>query len=215
MRAIELRSAIVSVCRRLAKHELNQGTAGNLSARLGDDVLITPSGVDYQDMQSEDLVELDRAGRIVAGYLQPSSEWRFHADILASRRDINAVLHVHAPYSTALACGRLPIPAFHYMVAVAGGVDIRCAPYATFGSQALSDFAIEALRDRRACLLANHGMICLGSSVEKALSLAIEVEALAKQYVFARLCGQPVLLSDEQMQEVIQKFEHYGQTGPS
>ena len=145
------------------------------------------------------------------GALLPSSEWRFHRDIYAARADAHAIVHTHAPFATSLACLHRGIPPFHYMVAVAGGTDIRCAPYATFGTQALSDHAVAALAGRRACLLANHGMIAVGASLERALALAVEVETLAEMYWRALQIGEPVLLPDAEMDVVLEKFATYGQ----
>ena len=145
------------------------------------------------------------------GSLLPSSEWRFHRDIYVARADAHAIVHTHAPFATSLACLHRGIPPFHYMVAVAGGNDIRCAPYATFGTQELSDHALAALAGRDACLLANHGMIALGASLAKALALAVEVETLAEMYWRALQIGEPVLLSDAEMDVVLEKFRTYGQ----
>lgn len=188
---------------------INQGKAGNASARVPEGLLITPSGLAYDGMKPADIVLIDKAGRAV-GRRPPSSEWRFHFDILRSRPDAGAVLHAHAPFCTALACLGLEIPAFHYMVAVAGGDSIRCAPYATFGTQALSDNALRALDGRHACLLANHGMICMADGLEAALDLAVEVETLAQQYWRALQIGTPQILPAEEMRTVLEKFRTYG-----
>jgi ribulose-5-phosphate 4-epimerase/fuculose-1-phosphate aldolase len=189
---------------------LNRGTAGNLSTRDGDGCLITPSGVKPDALANEAIVALDADGAARIPGQRPSSEWRFHHAIYASRPDALAVVHVHSPHATALACLRRPLPAFHYMVAVAGGPDIRCAPYATFGSQALARAAIAALDGRFACLLANHGMITLGRDVSGAIDLAIEVEELARQYLLALTVGEPVILPTAEMQTVVEKFKTYG-----
>ena len=173
----DLREALIATTRRMVALGLNRGRSGNLSARCGEQFLITPSGIDPADMGPDDLVLMDFDGS-TQGSLQPSSEWRFHRDILAARPEIDVVLHAHPIFSTALACLHRDIPPFHYMVAMAGGVSIRCAPYATFGSQDLSDHVLTALVDRRACLLANHGMIALGRRLSSILALAVEVEAL-------------------------------------
>lgn len=187
---------------------LNQGTSGNLSARLESGFLVTPSGLPYESMTADDVVLLSWDGDHEPGE-RPSSEWRFHRDILAKRPEAGAVLHVHAMFATVLACLGLGIPAFHYMVAVAGGADIRCAPYATFGSQELSDHAVRALEGRDACLLANHGLIVLGATPAGALDLAREVETLAAQYWRARLIGEPNLLDAAEMDRVLAKFADY------
>jgi L-fuculose-phosphate aldolase len=141
---------------------------------------------------------------------RPSSEWRFHRDILHSRPDVHAIVHTHSAAATAIAIHGRDIPAHHYMVAAAGGNSIRCAPYATFGSQALSDHAVAALQGRSACLLAHHGVIALGPDLARALWLAHEVEVLAKQYLLACQLGTPPVLPDEEMQIVVEKFRSYG-----
>jgi L-fuculose-phosphate aldolase len=204
------RAAMVAICRSMNAAGLNQGTSGNLSVRAGAEcMLITPSGLAYEAMQPGDIAELGFDGRW-RGPRRPSSEWRFHRDILRSRPDVGAVLHTHSTYCTTLACLREGIPAFHYMVAVAGGADIRCGRYATFGTQELSVAALEALEGRRACLLANHGLIALGDTPERALSLAVEVEALAHMYLLARQTGSPVLLDAAEMARVLELFRTYG-----
>jgi L-fuculose-phosphate aldolase len=196
--------------RALGSAGLNRGTAGNVSLRTAEGFLVTPSAIKPDVLAPSDIVRLDAAGAVVGGTREPSSEWRFHRDIYAARPDAHAVVHVHSPHATALACQRRDIPPFHYMVAKAGGDSVRCARYATFGSQALSDAAVEALAGRRACLLANHGMITLGAGLEAAIDLAVEVEELARQYVLALMCGTPVLLGADEMREVLERFENYG-----
>ena len=192
---------------------LNQGTSGNVGLRVPDGVLVTPSGIPFDRMRPGDVVELGMDGAVREGRLRPSSEWRFHRDILAARPEVGAVVHVHSPHATALACLRLPIPAFHYMVAIAGGDDVPVAAYATFGTQALSDNALAALEGRRACLLANHGMIALGADPEAAVSLTREVETLAQQYLLARQAGEPVQLDAGEMARVADRFRGYGPAG--
>lgn len=204
-----LRRELVETCLAMNRQGINQGTAGNASVRVPDGMLVTPSGVPYDHMKPADIVVLDHKGR-PKGRGVPSSEWRFHFDILRSREDVGAVLHAHPPFCTALACLAMEIPAFHYMVAVAGGDSIRCAPYATFGTQELSDNALDALEERKACLLANHGMICAADSLKAALALAIEVEALAQQYWRALQIGTPDILPAGEMQTVLEKFRTYG-----
>lgn len=189
---------------------INQGTAGNLSLRLDDHFIITPSGMAYEDMQPSDLVKIDTISGEVIGDGHPSSEWRFHRDILASRPDVEVVLHAHPVFATALACQRREIPAFHYMVAVAGGKHIACADYALFGSQTLSEYVLKALGPRKACLMANHGIIALGKNLKSTLALAVEVETLAAQYIRVLQMGEPVLLSDAQMDEALAAFSGYG-----
>ena len=206
------RKAIIATCLRLNDLGLNQGAAGNVSVQLGERLLITPSGMPYEDMRPSDLVEMGLDGNIGPGGRKPSSEWRFHVDLQNARPDISCVLHAHAPFCTAIACQRLDIPAFHYMVAVAGGDSIRCAPYATFGTQALSDHATRALAERKACLLANHGMIALGIDLKRALALAVEVETLATQFWRTLQIGEPIVLSNDEMSEVLKSFADYGQS---
>jgi L-fuculose-phosphate aldolase len=202
---------LVDTAREMNACGLNQGTSGNLSARFGEGLLITPSGIDYARMRPADIVHIRLDGSAAeAGQLLPSSEWRMHADIYAERKDAVAVVHAHPTYATAIACRREGIPAFHYMVAVAGGADIRCAEYATFGTGALSRSMMRALEGRKACLLANHGLIAFERSPERALALAVEVEALARQYHISRQGGEPVLLSATEMTEVLEKFKIYG-----
>lgn len=199
-----LRREMVATCRRMNESGINQGTAGNLSVRHGEGFLITPSSLPYDRMVPDDIVEMDFDGTYVGR--RPSSEWRFHRDILRERRDMNVVLHCHSIYATTLACHHRTIPSFHYMTGVAGGTTIRCARYATFGTQALSDAALEALRDRKACLLAQHGQIALGTTLEAALWLAIEVETLSRMYVQALTLGEPPVLPDEEMARVLEQM---------
>jgi len=203
----ELRQQLVTVARRMNASGLNQGTSGNLSVRIPGGLLITPSSLPYELMQPQDLVALDLAGGSRDdGARRPSSEWRLHADILAGRPEIGAVLHCHSIHATALACHGRAIPPFHYMTAVAGGDDIRCAPYATFGTAELSALVVAALVDRRACLLGQHGQVALGASLDQALRIAIEVETLAQMYLQALQLGEPPLLSPEQMAAVHHQF---------
>jgi len=204
-----LRRAVVEAAGRMNALGLNQGTAGNLSVRVPGGLLITPSGLPYDEMAPADIVALDRDGT-PHGRLAPSSEWRFHFDIMNARPEVGAVLHAHAMFATTLACLRRGIPSFHYMVTVAGGADIRCAPYATFGTEALSRHVLKALDGRKACLLANHGLVVVGASLKEALRLAVEVETLAAMYWRALQVGKPVLLSKAEMARVLKKFETYG-----
>ena len=212
------RRQLIATAQRMAACGLNPGTAGNLSVRHDNGsargFLITPSAMPYATLAPDDLVfiELD-AGTSPVGQRQPSSEWRFHHDLYAARPEAGAVVHAHSPFATALACVRREIPPFHYMIARFGGATLRCAEYATFGTQALSDAALLALRERRACLLANHGMLVFGSGAAHALDLAIELEALCEQYWRACAIGSPALLDGEQMAAVLEKFAGYGQNG--
>ncbi len=205
-----LREILISSARALQKNQLGTGTAGNLSARVEQGYLITPTGVDYEILTPAAIVRMDLHGNRAEGDLKPSSEWRFHQDIYIDRADANAIVHTHSPCATALACTRQDLPAFHYMVAGAGGSSIRCTEYATFGTRELSDHALNALVDRHACLLANHGVIALGKDVAAAFKMAQLVEELAKQYLLSRAAGSPVLLDETEMDVNLEKFKDYG-----
>lgn len=204
------RRAIIDACRNLGPLGINQGKSGNISLRVKGGFLVTPSGIAYDRMKPADVVFMTGDGSVPGKQRAPSSEWRFHRDIFATRDDANAVVHTHAMFATTLACLHRDIPAFHYMVAKAGGDSIRCAPYATFGTQKLSDNALRALKGRKACLLANHGMIVLGETLDDALALAVDVEALAAQYWRALQIGKPKILPAAEMRRVVRKFETYG-----
>ena len=206
----ELRAQVVAAARRLSEAGLNPGRSGNLSARVAGGFVLTPSGLAYERLRPEDLVLLDADGRTAAGGREPSTEWRLHRDIYAHRADAGAVVHTHSPYATTLACLRRGIPPFHYEVAFAGGHDVRCAPYATFGTQDLSDHAVAALEARRACLLANHGAVALGASLADAMDMAEKLEALARLYWQALQAGEPALLDAVEMDRVLGKFAGYG-----
>ncbi|MFY0572587.1 class II aldolase/adducin family protein [Archangium lansingense] len=205
-----LRETMIATARRMNASGLNQGTSGNLSQRVEDGFLLTPTGMDYDTLEPEDLV-LMRWDGSHEGKRAPSSEWRIHRDLLARRPEVGAVLHAHSMFCTTLACLRRGIPSFHYMVTSAGGEDIRCAPYATFGTEELSRHAVEALEGRKACLLANHGMLAMGKDLAGAFKLAVEVETLAAMYWRALQVGEPVLLDATEMARVIEKFKTYGQ----
>lgn len=187
----------------------NVGTSGNLSVREGEGMLITPSGIPYDQLVLDDLVAVDADGS-ARGDRSPSSEWRFHRAIYAARPEAGAVVHCHAPHATALACLGRGIPAFHYEVAFAGGRDIRCAPYATFGTEALSDNVVAALEGRNACLLAHHGLVCFHGDLAKAMHLAEMVEHLARIYGLCLAMGEPETLPDDEMARVLDRFRHYG-----
>jgi L-fuculose-phosphate aldolase len=204
-----LRTAIIATARAMNAAGINRGKSGNVSARIDGGFLITPSGLPYADTTAADIVAVDETGA-ASGTRKPSSEWRFHRDIYRARGEAAAIVHAHSPFATTLACLDRGIPAFHYMIAMAGGNDIRCAPYATFGTQELSDAALSALDERKACLLAHHGMIAIGESLDKALALAVEVETLAEMYWRALQIREPEILSDAEMQTVLAKFAHYG-----
>lgn len=206
-----LRKALLQTARRLVSLGLNKGTAGNASVRLdANTFLVTPSGLSPDDMTADTLVALSFSGNHQGPY-RPSTEWRLHRDLLAQRPDANAVIHVHSPFAVTLACLGKDIPPFNYMIAVAGGNTIRCAPYALFGTQALSDAALKAIERRNACLLAHHGMVAVGRDLKHALAVAVEVESLCEQYWRILQLGEPILLSETQMQEVLEQFRHYGQ----
>jgi L-fuculose-phosphate aldolase len=211
-----LREAVIATARAMNAAGINRGKSGNVSVRLpasqGDAFLITPSGLAYDQTAPGDIVAMSLDGS-ARGARKPSSEWRFHRDIYRARPEIQAIVHTHAPFATSLACLDRGIPPFHYMVAIAGGRDIRCAPYATFGTQELSDHAVAALSGRTACLLSHHGMIAIGASLPAALALAVEVETLAEMYWRALQLGEPELLPDDEMQRVVAKFASYGQPG--
>ena len=213
-----LRQQLVNVARRMNSTGLNQGTSGNLSARIEGGILVTPSSLPYEQMEADDLVALDLNGQpLREQQRRPSSEWRLHADVLCGRSEAMAVVHCHPIHATALACHDRGIPAFHYMVAVAGGDEILCAPYATFGTKELSENVVKALGPRNACLLARHGMVTLGKDLESALRVAVEVETLARMYLQALQLGEPPVLSSAQMQAVHAQFRglHYGQVDQS
>ena len=207
----DLRATVIAACRELARRGLTYAKSGNVSVRCDERrFFVSPTGMDYEVLQAGDIPLMDLDGRWF-GHRRPSSEWRFHRDIFKSRADVGAIVHTHSPKATALACTGRGIPAFHYMVAVAGGPDIRCAPYHAFGTQELSDAALAALKDRRACLLANHGVIATGADLRAAISLAGEVESLAEQYCVALTLGDVRILDDTQMRCVLEKFRTYGQ----
>jgi L-fuculose-phosphate aldolase len=208
-----LRERVIAACRELTLRGLSHGTSGNIGLRR-DEVrfFISPSGMAYAALEPDDIPLMDIDGHWF-GRRRPSSEWRFHRDIFRSREDVGAIVHTHSPMATGLACTRRGIPAFHYMVAVAGGSDIRCAPYYTFGTQDLSDAALKALDGRKACLLANHGVIAVGADLPAAIALAGEVENLATQYCAALAAGNVHILDEFEMRRVVEKFRTYG--GPA
>ncbi|MDA0237386.1 MAG: class II aldolase/adducin family protein [Proteobacteria bacterium] len=208
--ALNIRRQIIKTSIAMNALGINRGTSGNVSARHNQGCLITPSGLRYEMTKPNDIVYIDKLAK-PHGKFAPSSEWRFHHDIYHNRSDVGAIVHTHSSFATSLSCLRMNIPAFHYMVAICGGDNIRCATYATFGTQKLSDSALSALKDRKACLLANHGMICIEETLERALKLAVEVEALCEQYWRALQIGKPKVLSKIEMQTVLKKFQSYGQ----
>ena len=210
-----LRTEIVEAARSMNALGINQGTSGNISARFGGRMLITPSATAYEQMRPEDVASMPLGGERDGwtGPLKPSTEWRFHLDILRSRPEAGAVVHAHATYCTTLAILRRPIPAVHYMIAAFGGTDVRCASYHTFGTAELAEAALKALEGRTACLLANHGMVVVGASLAKAMWLAVELETIAKQYCLSLQVGQPVILGEAEIADTARSFSTYGLQG--
>ena len=211
MQYIELRQDLIAQARSLTALGLSQGTSGNLSARVGEAMLITPSGVPYEALTPASLAHmpLDGAGAF-AGPLKPSSEWRFHLDIFRARPDVGAIVHAHSTYATVLSILRRPIKAVHYMIAALGGPEIACTDYAPFGTQALSDLVIAGLGPRHGVLLGNHGMIATGADLAQAMHRAVELETLARQSYLAGLAGTPVILPDDEIMRCVERFKTYG-----
>ncbi|MDO8207303.1 MAG: class II aldolase/adducin family protein [Gallionella sp.] len=205
----ELRTELVRIALKLDALGLSHGTSGNLSVRFGEGFLITPSGFGAEGLSIDDIVFVHLSG-VSQGRWQPSSEWLFHRDIYAQRPEFGAVVHTHSNAATALACLRRDIPPFHYMLALLGGDSLRCANYATFGTQALSDNALVALDGRRACLLANHGMIAAGKNLAEAYNNTVEVENLSELYLRTLAVGEPVLLTAAEFADAQQQFVGYG-----
>ncbi|MEQ1710083.1 MAG: class II aldolase/adducin family protein [Hyphomicrobium sp.] len=205
------RRAVIDTALEMSRSGLSPGRSGNVSCRWGDGMLVTPTGMAYAELEPIDIVHVGANGAVAEGQRKPSSEWRFHLAAYAVRHDINAVVHTHSLHATVLACAHKPIPAFHYMVAAAGGDDIPLVPYATFGTEDLSRHVEGGLRQRNACLMANHGQIAIGATLATALELAHEVEVLASLYYKVLTLGKPVLLSDAEMTLMQQKFKAYGQ----
>jgi len=212
MNELATRQKIIDLCLEMNASGLNQGTSGNISARFGEDMLITPSGVPYGELEPDAIVAMtiDSDAHAWKGDLKPSSEWRFHRAILAAKPEQGAVVHTHSTHATVLSIGARDIPACHYMIAAFGGSTVRCAKYATYGTPELSANALAALTDRSACLLANHGMIACGKDLDMAMWAAVELETLARQYCAALQLGDVVILDDEEMARVAEKFRSYG-----
>ena len=211
-----LRSELLATARAMHAEGLAPGTSGNVSARTSSGLLITPSGVDYESLQPSDLCELNARGELVGPRrLPPSSEWRLHLGVYAARPEVAAVVHTHSRFAATLSTLRRDLPAVHYMIAVAGGPTVRCARYATYGSAELAAAAVDALSGRLACLLANHGLVALGASLPAALRVAREIELVAEQYLRALAVGQPVVLPDEEIALVVEKFRDYGPRFPN
>ena len=214
MNETQLRQEIVAVAQAIDRAGFCPSKSGNVSARFGDGLLITPSGLPYAQTKPEDLIHLALDGTVLGGARKPSSEWPFHVEIYKARPDAQAIVHTHSPRATALSSTRRGIPAFHYMIALCGGPEVRCADYATFGTQALADNAVAALRDRKAVLLANHGVIAVGATLEGAHAIAAEVENLATQYLALLAAGlKPAILGKAEMKRVAEKFAGYGKVG--
>ena len=208
----ELREAIIAKCRWMNASGLNQGTSGNISARYQDQMLITPSATPYDAMKPQMIASMPIEGKYGTwtGPLQPSTEWRFHLDIMRARPDVGGIVHTHSTYATVLAIARKPIPACHYMIAAFGGNDIRCAGYARYGTKELSELALAALEGRNGCLLANHGMIAVGANLDKAMWLAAELETIARQYYLSLALDHRAILSEEEIAETARGFSTYG-----
>jgi len=217
MKEKELRAAIVAKCRAMNALGLNQGMAGNISARLDEAMLITPSAIPYDEMRPEMIALMPLNGEYGAwsGRFKPSTEWRFHLDIMRGRPDISAIVHSHAPFATALSMLRRPILAAHYMIAAFGGPDVRCTDYAPFGTKELSDLAVAGLAGRNGVLLGNHGMIATGETLDQAMWRAGELETLARMYYLAIAVGKPAILSDDEIMRIVERFKGYGQTTPA
>ncbi|MCB1380213.1 MAG: class II aldolase/adducin family protein [Alphaproteobacteria bacterium] len=209
LKYLDLRKKVIETCLRMNEEGINQGTSGNVSVRTDEGFLITASGIPYDVMKPEHVVEMDLEGGYIGDYL-PSTEWRMHMDIFKHRPEAGAIVHTHSIYATALACLRKDIPPFHYMIGIGGGTTIRCSDYAEFGTQELSDVMLKALEDRSACLLGNHGQIVFGPNLDKALWRAGEVETLCHQYWAALQAGKPVILNETQMETVLARFKTYG-----
>lgn len=209
---LALRTELIEACRSMNRLGINRGTAGNISARYGDGFLISPTGIPYEKLAPEHVVAMNWDATF-SGDVLPSSEWRFHRDILRARPDLNALVHTHSTHATAVSILHKDIPAIHYSIAAAGGPTIRCAPYEIFGSQALADRVVKALEGRRACLMAHHGVIAAHVSIARALALAVTVEQLAQQYMLCLPLGEPPILSDSEIADVLEKFKTYGQQG--
>jgi len=207
----KLASILTETTLKLHEMGLNHGATGNCSCRDEETFLITPSGVEIEDLSAEKMVRMDFKGNVIDSKLNlnPSSEWRFHQDIFSHRKEISAVIHTHSIYASTVSLFNKELPPFHYMIAVAGGDSVRCAPYAMFGTQKLSDNIINALAGRKACLIANHGLVTIGESLEEALQISEEIEHLCHLYIEAKKIGDPNLLTQKEMTEVIERFQTY------
>ncbi len=205
------RASVISAAREMSRLGLSPGRSGNVSRRWRAGLLITPSGMAYDALVPKDIVFVDGDGSTPKALRKPSSEWRFHLAAYSARADRHAIVHTHSLNATVLACAQMTIPAFHYMVAAAGGADIPCVPYATFGTEALSENVVQGLLDRDACLMANHGQIAIGETLTSALELATTVEILSEQFYKVLTLGPPHILDAAEMARVLEKFKSYGQ----
>lgn len=213
MRLKEERELIVEYGKKLIESGLTKGTGGNISIFNREEkiMLITPSGIEYFKMKAEDVVLMDLDGNILEGDKKPSSEYSMHKIFYENREDINAMVHVHSVYSTTLACMNMELPAISYLVAVSGGKNVRCAEYATFGTNELAKSAYEAMKDRYGVFLANHGLLTGAKDLPNAFNKAEEIEYCAELYCKAKAIGEPVILSDEEMEKMVMLFKNYGQ----
>jgi len=210
-----LRAELLATAQTMHHDGLAPGTSGNVSARTPGGMLITPSGVPYDALALSDFCELDARGELLGPRrLPPSSEWRLHLGVYAARPEVAAIVHTHSRFATTLSCLRRDLPAVHYMIAVAGGPNVRCARYATYGTAELASAALEAMQGRLACLLANHGLVAVGGKLAAALRVAREIELVAEEYLRALQVGQPVILPDEEIARVLEKFADYGPRPP-
>lgn len=209
MEHLQQRQKVIDICRKMNAVGINQGTSGNVSARIDGGFLISPSGVPYDDLKPEQIVRMDLSGGYYGDW-KPSTEWRMHMDIFDSRPEAGAVIHTHANHAAALSCLGEDIPAFHYMIGVTGGKSLRCAEYASYGTPELSANMLTAMTDRTACLLANHGFICFAADLDATLALAVEIETLCQQYAMAKQLGKPLLVDDAEMDVILKRFKSYG-----
>ena len=200
---------IIKYANMLNSEKLSTLRSGNVSLRYKNGFLITPSGVKYSLLKVDDIVFVSLDGKFDETKNKPSSEWRFHKDIYSSKNEANAIVHAHSTYATAVSAHNKDVPAFHYMVALAGGNDLKCAKYATFGTQELSDNIINALKNRKACLMSNHGQVAFGDNLEQAFELAQEVENICHQYINAIKIGEPKILSSSEMDVILEKVKNY------
>lgn len=212
MSELRLRKALITACQQMNELGINQGTSGNISVRRGDKMLISPSATPYHLIEPKMVAAMPIDGEYGSwkGTRKPSTEWRFHLDIMRARPDVHAIVHSHPTFATTLAIAHRDIKACHYMIAAFGGADVRCAPYATFGTKELSGHALKALEGRMGCLLANHGMIVLGENLDKAMWRAVELETIARQYYHALVLGKPHILSKEDIDATLEQFSGYG-----